>query len=87
MKDFDVIANRNIEDLIMIDNFIYSYALNLENGIPVKPYFDGQDDRELKYLADVLDRLKNYEDVRTFIQNNFRLGQFYQYLRSFQGSY
>ena len=74
MKDFDVIANRNIEDLIMIDNFIYSYALNLENGIPVKPYFDGQDDRELKYLADVLDRLKNYEDVRTFIQNNFRLG-------------
>jgi CTD small phosphatase-like protein 2 len=57
MKDFGVIANRNIEDLIMIDNMICSYALNIENGIPIRPYFEGQDDRELKYLADILERM------------------------------
>jgi TFIIF-interacting CTD phosphatase-like protein len=87
MKDFGVIANRNIEDLIMIDNLIYSYALNLENGVLIKPYFDGQDDRELQYIADVLDKLQNYEDVRTFIQNNFRLNSFYSYLRGLSKQY
>ena len=57
MKDFGVIANRNLEDLIMVDNLIYSFALNLDNGIPIKPYFEGQDDKELSHLADVLERL------------------------------
>ena len=87
MKDFGVIANRNLEDLIMIDNMVCSYALNLENGIPIKPYFEGQDDRELKYLADILDRMQNYEDCRTFIQNHFKLNSFYAYLRSFGSQY
>lgn len=87
MKDFGVVANRKIEDMIMIDNLVYSYALNLENGIPIKPYFDGQDDRELKYLADILERMQSYDDARTFIQNNFKLNSFYSYLRSLNGQF
>lgn len=87
MKDFGVIANRNIQDMIMVDNMIFSFALNLENGVPIKPYFGGKDDRELSYLAGVLDTLQNYEDVRTFISNNFRLNSFYSYLRGFNSQY
>jgi len=87
MKEFGVISNRNIEDMIMVDNAIFSFALNLENGIPIKPYFEGRDDRELKFLADMLDRLQPYEDTRNFIQNQLKLSSFYSYLRSINNQY
>jgi CTD small phosphatase-like protein 2 len=82
MKDFDVIANRKKEDVIMVDNMIISFALNLDNGILIKPYISGKEDKELKCLAERLERVQNHEDVRGFIKKIFNFDGFYQYLRS-----
>ena len=57
VKDFRVIANRNREDIILVDNLIYSFAPDLDNGIHIKSYVQGRDDYELEYLANVLDKL------------------------------
>lgn len=57
VKDFRVIGNRKPENLILVDNLIYSYAANLENGIHIKSYVNGRDDYELEYLANVLDKI------------------------------
>ena len=35
VKDLRVITNRNLEDMIIIDNAAYSFAYQLENGIPI----------------------------------------------------
>ena len=47
VKDLRVIQGRNIEDIIMVDNFAHSYSLQLQNGVPVIPFYDNPVDDEL----------------------------------------
>ena len=80
VKDFRVIGNRKKENVILVDNLIYSYAADLENGIHIKSYVNGRDDYELEYLANVLEKLEIGQNVPQFIETNFRFKQFYQNL-------
>ena len=81
MKDFGVIDNRRKEDLIMIDNQLFSFALDFSNGILVKSYLGEQDDKELEPLATALMDLKGYEDTTAWIKKTFNTENFYEYLR------
>ena len=65
----------------MIDNFMYSFALDLDNGIVVKSYMGENDDKELEFLAGKLMELKNFEDSRVWIKKVFKTEAFYKYLR------
>lgn len=47
IKDLRVI-NRDLKDIVLIDNAAYSFGVHIENGIPIVPYYDNKDDRELK---------------------------------------
>lgn len=49
MKDLRIL-NRPMKDVILIDNAAYSYAFQLDNGVPILPYFKGKHDYELKAL-------------------------------------
>lgn len=81
--------NNSKDDIIVIDNFIYSYALDLSNGIPIKPYYMGKDDNELKYIADKLQAIRNENDntsAVSFIDKQFGLTEFYTYLAGGENS-
>ena len=80
VKDFRVIKNRAVEDMMLVDNLIYSYSLNLQNGLPIKPYLRGSDDCELEFLAERLTALKPFHDLREFLEKEFRLSEFYNFL-------
>jgi Dullard-like phosphatase family protein len=67
IKDLKVI-NRNIKDLIIIDNNPASYVLNQENGIPILSWFDNPNDRELMRLVPLLKYLSKVSDVRSIIK-------------------
>lgn len=73
-------GNRSTEDLILIDNLIQSFSLDMANGIPVRDFIDDPRDQELKYIADVLQNLRSYVDCRIFIENEFKLSSFYKTL-------
>lgn len=80
--------NKNRDDIIIVDNFIYSYALDLKNGIPIKPYYMGKEDYELKYICDKLAAIRNANPSVTatqFIDKQFGLSEFYNYLATGQG--
>jgi TFIIF-interacting CTD phosphatase-like protein len=47
VKDLRVL-NRNLSDMILVDNAAYSYAFQLDNGIPIIPYYEGR-----KSIADI----------------------------------
>ena len=75
--------NKKREDLIIVDNFIYSYALDLPNGIPIKPYYMGKQDNELKYICDKLAAIRNENpsvSAVEFIDKQFGLSDFYNFL-------
>ena len=84
IKDLRVLADRNVDDVIIIDNFCYSFALNLENGIPIAPFTDAKEDEELRFLAERLSTMDENESAIQFVYDNFGLDQFYSFL---EGSY
>jgi CTD small phosphatase-like protein 2 len=40
IKDLRII-NRALSDVVLIDNAAYSYYFQLENGVPIIPYYHG----------------------------------------------
>jgi TFIIF-interacting CTD phosphatase-like protein len=63
--------------MIMVDNLVYSYASNLENGVPIKPYIKGSDDCELEFLADVLENIDEGMPCSEFLEREFGFKKLY----------
>lgn len=38
IKDLRIIKNRGLKDLILVDNLVHSFGLQLDNGIPILEY-------------------------------------------------
>jgi CTD small phosphatase-like protein 2 len=54
VKDLRVLGNRDLKDVLIIDNAAYSYCFHLKNGVPIIPFYDNAHDRELTYLTSYL---------------------------------
>ena len=83
VKDLSVISNRNLKDMVIIDNAIYSFAFQLENGIPIIPFYDNENDDELLILEKFLMKMIDVYDVRNFLKNFFGLNEFGNYLEPY----
>ena len=68
IKDLKVF-NRDIKDLIIIDNNPISYMFNKENGIPIISWFDDPNDNELMKFIPLLKYLSKVNDVRDIINH------------------
>jgi Dullard-like phosphatase family protein len=64
IKDLRIFNEVDIKDIIIIDNSALSFALNLDNGIPILPFYDNKNDTELLTLANYLKELVNSKDIR-----------------------
>ena len=67
--------------MILVDNAAYSYAFQLENGIPILPFYEGSD-YELAALESYLDEIESVHDVREINKKTFKL---HHYSKFFQG--
>lgn len=70
-KDLTVIKNRALKDLILVDNAIYSFFLQMSNGVPIIPFYNNKDDTELLKLRDFLLPLASVDDVQPRISEYF----------------
>lgn len=61
--------------MILVDNSALSFAFNVTNGIPILPFFDDQQDEELKHLTFYLTCLKDQsvDDIRENNAESFGL--------------
>lgn len=73
IKDLGIIKNRELKNMVIIDNNAHSFALQLENGIPILEWKDDKNDRELKYILHYLMELSRSDDVRTFNKKFLKL--------------
>ena len=76
VKDLAIIADRNLKDVIIVDNSIISFAFNLQNGIPIKAFLGDKNDEELLFMVTYLEELFSKPDVRTHIDSTFKLQEF-----------
>ena len=56
IKDLSVIKNRNLEDILLVDNAPYSYGFNMDNGVPILSFYGDKEDTELEKLEIYLKR-------------------------------
>jgi CTD small phosphatase-like protein 2 len=79
IKDLRVIANRNLSDMLLIDNAAYSFGFQLENGVPIIPFYDNKSDQELRHLIPYLKFLSSAKDLREINKQTFRLHHYINY--------
>ena len=44
IKDLRIIKNRTLEHIIIVDNLVHSFGLQLDNGIPILDFVDNKQD-------------------------------------------
>jgi len=64
VKDLRIFANRDMKNLILVDNSILNYSFQLYNGVPILPYTSQKKDTQLQKLLKFLEFLKGEDDVR-----------------------
>ena len=73
IKDLRIFNScRNIKDIILLDNSLFSFANQLNNGILITSFFDDKDDTFLNNLKDYLEYIQNQEDIREINKESFR---------------
>ncbi len=59
VKDLRIFHDLDLSDLVLIDNSVYSFAHQIENGVPIIPFYHDKNDEELlhliKYMEGVAD--------------------------------
>ena len=81
IKDLRVL-NRDMSEMVLVDNAAYSYLHQLDNGIPIIPYYRGTDDFELKALEAYIDSMLLVKDMRSVNRRTFRLYDYRSYFHS-----
>jgi TFIIF-interacting CTD phosphatase-like protein len=75
VKDLELFTGGDfrLEDILIIDNNLFSFAFNLENGIPVQ-HFKG--DKNDTCLLQVMKYLKYIKDFDNLAEQNEKIYQF-----------
>ena len=73
IKDLSLFKNINLKDIIIIDNSVVSFTYDLNNGIPILPYYNSVQDNELLCLACYLNGIFEYNDLREANQKFIKL--------------
>ena len=63
IKDLRIISNRELKNVIMIDNLVHSFGLQLDNGIPILEWTGDKNDLELKYIQNYMLELAQCENI------------------------
>lgn len=54
IKDLRIVSNRTLKDIILVDNLVHSFGLQIDNGIPILEYRNDERDCELPHVAELL---------------------------------
>ncbi len=73
IKDLRIIKNRSLKDMVIVDNAVYSFGFQLDNGIPIIPFYNNKDDEELLHLINYFNTLAFFNDMRDQNAKAFQL--------------
>ena len=60
--------NRDLKDLIILDNSPLAYSFDIDNGLPIKAWYEDKNDNELDKVYFILEFLSKVKDARNFIK-------------------
>lgn len=79
LRQFSEVDPSNI---LIIDNLVQSFALDLKNGIPIKPFYFDKDDEELLTLSRYMSKkyIDKHSNLVEFVASTFNFQEFYRAL-------
>ena len=73
IKDLRIIKNRELKNMIIVDNLAHSFGLQIDNGIPILEWTGDKNDRELEFLEKYLIEISKCDDIRSYNREKLRL--------------
>ena len=74
IKDLRLLEKgRDLKNIIIVDNNMHSFYLQLRNGIPIYDYLGNKHDQILMLLTQYLLQFKEIDDVRDKIEEDFKI--------------
>jgi Dullard-like phosphatase family protein len=72
IKDLRIFEDQwSLKDIVLIDNAVHSFGFQVNNGIPMLPFYDDKNDRDMIYVTHLLEDLATQPDVRPMIRGRF----------------
>lgn len=72
IKDLRIFEDQwDLKDIVLIDNAVHSFGFQINNGIPMLPFYDDKNDRDMIYVTHLLKELASQSDVRPMIRDRF----------------
>ena len=75
VKDLRIFRNCDLRDLVIVDNSVFSFAYQIDNGIPIIPFYADKEDEEMLHLVYYLKCLTQVPDVRQQNKEAFELAK------------
>ena len=75
IKDLRIIKNRDLKNMIIVDNLVHSFGFQIHNGVPILEWRGDKEDDELKHLTNYLLEAQKYDDIREFNKERLRLSE------------
>ena len=69
IKDLRIMKDVSLRDIVLIDNSVLSFAFHLDNGIPILPYYNGEEEIEMQNLCKLLLKLAECDNIQAQIHN------------------
>ena len=73
IKDMNIFEGFDLKDILIVDNSVMSFAYDLDNGIPILPYYDAEKDYELLFVAYYFESLFHCDDLRVINKHYMKL--------------
>ncbi len=87
IKDLRVISNRQLRNMVIVDNSILAFSNQLENGIHIESFSGNRDDTKLKSLVPLLKLLATATDLRERVRELTGIPKLYEsFARTIQKS-
>jgi TFIIF-interacting CTD phosphatase-like protein len=78
IKDLRIIKNRNLKDIVIVDNSIISFSCNINNGIHVPSYFGQCDDDCLLHIINLLRKITDCNNVQEELEKILGLKKLFE---------
>lgn len=78
MKDLEIIKNRRLDRVVIVDNSIISFAKHINNGIHIPSYFAQPNDYELERVMVLLKRISRCHSIPNELRKILKLQETYE---------
>ncbi len=73
IKDMNIFEDFDPKNILIVDNSVMAFAYDLDNGIPILPYYDAEKDYELLFVAYYFESLYHCDDLRIINKEYMKL--------------